>query len=270
MKWFERVARLLGWNSSDDNVQKEDLKYRHVLITIHGFGKKRSQEMKYIKEWGEAEGWHVVVFDLFGAEIESVPAFERWMENARAKIDEYISQGYIVNLLGFSMGGVIASQLAVEKKIRRLVLLAPAFDYLSLESASRLIAMSATSVLQDSEQKFIKDLRARILPPEYFPQFVDLVRKYRNAIDEVQCPVLLIHGSADETIPVRSSKLAYSHIKHAHKQLFVLEGGSHQLMLDPLVRWEVFVLIRLFLEEEIVKADNFAYNISEQQIDDEE
>lgn len=266
--WWQK---LWTWVSENDKtIPAETNKNDSImLITIHGFGRKRSSEMQYIKQWGEQLGWQVVTFDLFDHEIESAPAFDRWIEVAEQKVQQYISEGYDVNLLGFSMGGVIASHLASELAIRRLVLLAPAFDYIGLESARKLLTFSATSVLKDSEQKFIKDLKARVLPPEYFPQFIELVRKYRNSIKQISCPVLFIHGSDDEIVPIRSSRMAYRSIKHEMKKLFVLEGATHQLMLDPSVRWEVFMLIRLFLEEAIVKKENIAYN-NEEQIDEED
>lgn len=248
---------------------EEKKPYKHILVTIHGFGKKRSQEMIHIKEWGEQENWNVVVFDMFEHEVETVPDYEVWMSRAKAKVEELLEQGYTVDLLGFSMGGVIAGYLASILPIRRLVLLAPAFEYVSLEIATRLFTMSANSMLYDEEQEFIHDLKARVLPPEYFPQFMELVRKYRHHIADVTCPVLFIHGSADEIIAVKSSRYAYQKIKHSHKKLFVVEGGSHQMMLDNSCNVEVFALIRLFLDEEIVKVEKIDYNTSEQ-LDDQE
>lgn len=248
---------------------EEPRPYKHMLVTIHGFGKKRSQEMIHIKEWGEQENWNVVVFDMFEYEAESVPDYEVWMACAKVKVEELLAQGYTIDLLGFSMGGVIASYLASILPIRRLVLLAPAFEFLSLETASRLVALSASSVLYDEGQEFIQDLKARVLPPEYFPQFIELVRKYRSHIEQVTCPVLLIHGTEDEVISVKSSRYAYQKIKHPYKKLFIIEGGPHQMMLDPACNWEVFALIRLFLDEEIVKVGKSDYNSSEQLNDQE-
>ncbi|MFQ8581832.1 MAG: hypothetical protein ACLSA6_04460 [Holdemania massiliensis] len=42
-------------------------------------------------------------------------------------------------MLGFSMGGVIAAFLASFLAVDKLVLVAPAFEYMSLETVSRLI-----------------------------------------------------------------------------------------------------------------------------------
>ena len=73
---------------------EEKKPYKHILVTIHGFGKKRSQEMIHIKEWGEQENWNVVVFDMFEHEVETVPDYEVWMSRAKAKVEELIEQGY--------------------------------------------------------------------------------------------------------------------------------------------------------------------------------
>lgn len=243
------LERIKGFFSKKTDVVPT---YKHILITIHGFGRKRSHEMHYIKELGEKHNYLVVTFDMFEVD-EKNPNYEDWIAKAEKVVQNYISQGYVVDLLGFSMGGVIAGYLASKYPIHRLVLIAPAFDYLSLNSAGKLVAFSALSMFKDSEMKFVKDLQARILPPEYFPQFFELVKQYKKYISEVNCPVLFLHGEDDETVPLSSSKNAFASIKHLQKRLLIIPQGKHQLSLDETLYEDLFAIIDLFLAEVLVK-----------------
>jgi dipeptidyl aminopeptidase/acylaminoacyl peptidase len=55
----------------------------------------------------------------------------------------------------------------------------------------------------------------------------------RNA-DKVKCPVLLLHGDGDTTVPIRQSELMYDALKSAGKdaQFVRLEGDDHSLALE--------------------------------------
>lgn len=52
-------------------------------------------------------------------------------------VDELTAQNADVILIGFSMGGVIAAHLAAVKPVKKLILLAPAFNYINVGNAAR-------------------------------------------------------------------------------------------------------------------------------------
>ena len=49
----------------------------------------------------------------------------------------------------------------------------------------------------------------------------------------VECPVLIFHGTDDETISVSSSRKIYKKIPAAQKGLIMLEGVGHAILDDP-------------------------------------
>jgi fermentation-respiration switch protein FrsA (DUF1100 family) len=65
------------------------------------------------------------------------------------------------------------------------------------------------------------------------------------SITKVTCPVLLLHGTDDEVIPVRSSEGAYAKIPHDRKRLFILKGVQHRI-LDSSINADVLMLIHNF------------------------
>ena len=92
--------------------------------------------------------------------------------------------------------------------------------------------------LSDSEQ-LTKDLQIGL---EYMI-YTDL----RERIKKIKIPVLIIHGNADEIIPVAAAKWLHQHLPQSH--LHILEGMGHDVIthaLDGIMRQ-----VNLFLEQNI-------------------
>lgn len=60
-------------------------------------------------------------------------------------------------------------------------------------------------------------------------------------MDEIECPVYLIHGTVDPVIPHNASERLYPLIR-GEKELLTVTGGSHTLLLSS-------EAIRTFLEK---------------------
>jgi len=65
-------------------------------------------------------------------------------------------------------------------------------------------------------------------------RYVEWVIGYRyaeiapmNTACHVQCPVLLVHGTADETVPVTDARAIRDHCLGTKPELLLIEGGSH-------------------------------------------
>lgn len=77
------------------------------------------------------------------------------------------------------------------------------------------------------------------------------VNRFESArkIAQVKCPVLVAHGTRDETVPVEQGRKLYA-AAHEPKQLLIIEGGDHNLaggQGDPYLR-RVFSFIRESVE----------------------
>jgi carboxylesterase len=56
--------------------------------------------------------------------------------------------------------------------------------------------------------------------------------KGRAALREVDCPLLVMHGRNDHTIPLRSSEIIHAEAASADKELVILERSYHVITLD--------------------------------------
>ncbi len=218
-------------------------KNKHLtVVTIHGFGTKVSQEMTPLSNYLRKQGYHVVQFDIFDPANEFDTEPEKWIERCEDRLRAELKKKDPVVLLGFSMGGVIASYLASVFPVKALILVAPAFQYFDfskLQKASMSLLSSGntkgSSMTMDQNRAFMK-----------------VISRYKNSIAHVDCPVLILHGTEDEVIQPRSSHAAFSTIAHDNKRLVFIEGGRHRMLYDGRVEKLCFTLIRDMLNDELM------------------
>lgn len=113
-------------------------KPKAVIITIHGYGRRRSHEMDNLAAWAKDERVDVIQFDLYDLFDEEDCDPKQWLMRAESVVRTQCARKLPVYLVGFSMGGVIASWLASRYPIEKLALIAPAFTYLDPGQGRRL------------------------------------------------------------------------------------------------------------------------------------
>lgn len=237
--------------------KKEEIKEsKRVIITIHGYGRRRSHEFDNLTRWGN--DLEVVQFDLFDIQDESDNDWMIWTSRAKEKCEYYLRNGYTVDVIGFSMGGVIASYIAATCEINRLVLIAPAFNYLNLDKIYSAFAKQASKFFSNDEAKETSD--KVVLPASFDNTFMSLVKELKKYIAYVKCPVLLLHGDKDEVIPVRSSLWAFDQIPHQQKQLILLHNGPHRMLMDRHVGYSTFQTIKSFLQGDILPDQKISFS----------
>lgn len=227
--------------------------HRPVLYCIHGFGVRRTIEFAPLKAYFEAKGHEVITPDLFDQTVESDNDPQVWIQRAKDGLEPLLAQKREVWLVGFSMGGVIASRLAAEYPVKRLVLLAPAFEYVTLQTVKN-VAEGAVRSLLNKPKPVSSSFPP--LPDSFSSAFRSVVALNKDAIEKVTQPVLFLHGSMDEVIPVRSSENAYAKVPHDQKLLLVIQGVNHRVLDDEQHQQDVLRLIDDFFNEKLVKKEN--------------
>lgn len=228
--------------SKQSVVEVVEEKAKPVIITVHGFGRRRHNEFDNLGLWGKADDYEIIQFDLYDLFDESDHDWMKWVSRAKDVVDEYHRQKRDIYLVGFSMGGVVASYLAAVVPVKKLVLLAPAFSYINMDMITDTIAKSAMSLWSNEKKEEIQ------IPRSFYPAFTDLIKNLKKYIAKVQCPVLLLHGDEDEVISLKSSIYAYDKIPHDQKRLIVLHKGHHRILMDEEVNWEAYQLMSLFFK----------------------
>ena len=176
---------------------------RPILFTVHGFGRNVSNEFNPLAAYFKKKHYPVVQFNMYDLNDDNDVDYNQWIQRAEDKLRHTLKAGRPVIILGFSMGGVIASYLASIYPVRSLILVAPAFQYLDLPKVTK------------QGVKFVKELGNKEkdeAASKRTKAFTRIVSNYKESINAVDCPVLILHGLNDEVIPLDSSKNAYEKI----------------------------------------------------------
>lgn len=217
-------------------------KRKPLVVMVHGFGRNRSSEFDSLARFLESHGYRTLRFDIYDLDDPDDADSNEWIARCEARMQEAFRQSSEVILVGFSMGGVIASRLASVFQVKMLVLVAPAFRYLDFEKVARSITRSVTGKPKD-EKPSSAQTRA----------FREVVASCKDAVSRVRCPVLMIHGTDDEVIDPASSHEAFAKIPTEHKRLIYIEGARHRLLYDGQLEETADAIILDFLEGKLMK-----------------
>lgn len=210
-------------------------KRKPLIIAIHGFGKRRSDE--YLNFIAYFKDYDIVTPVLFDQTKPDDVYWYNWVSRAEEYIVKAKSENRDIVLVGYSMGGVIATYLASKFEIKYLFLIAPAFEYMTFTTVSSIFKKST-----------INDLRYVEIPTSFTPVFMDVVNNCKDAIYKITCPVTIFHCIDDATISYMTSVRYYKKISHDNKRLIIYGDGSHHLMDEEKLKDLCFETIRRELD----------------------
>lgn len=207
--------------------------YRKAVLLIHGFvGSTKDLEPLFF------DLNHLMKFDVYNFllpghdEVKYDVKYTDWLDCANEKIEQLISYGYKdIYVIGHSMGGVIATHLALKypKHVKKLVLLAPAFDYLSTDKSKvKKVISSGGKVLKDYDLKVII-ARTFKATPRMLKEFIKLVEDKKDIIYKVNTDLLIMHGNDDAIVPIESSKNIFKNLKIKNKTFYELDKVNHDI-----------------------------------------
>lgn len=224
-----------------------------VALLMHGFtGHKGEAHRMFVKLARRlaAQGIAALRFDFRGSgdsegEFEEVTVRSEIADAVEAV--RFLARHKRINsrqisLVGFSMGASIASYLVSRERRRwkSMVLIAPV-----AEGSAILDSLSTPEGITSLAQTGLTDFEGNLVGIPFVRQFADM--KPLREVTKVKCPVLIIHGSKDETVPLAHSELyekALRSPKRAVKRI-VITGADHtfnkhaweQRVLDETVAW---------------------------------
>ncbi|MCX7886823.1 MAG: alpha/beta fold hydrolase [Verrucomicrobiae bacterium] len=141
-----------------------------------------------------------------------------------------------IALVGLSLGGAIAAHVVGREKtpIRSLVLISPV-----AEGAGILDELATPEAVASLAQTGITDYFGNLVGVQFIRQFADM--KPLREVVKCQCPVLLIHGEKDETVPAGHSDLYEEALRNAGRTVkkVIVPDADHTFNRH---RWEERVL----------------------------
>lgn len=188
-----------------------------TVLVLHELGDSKVTYMRLAKKLVN-KGFDVVLVDLrahgrSSGKITTLGALEK--QDQKHVIDKLYKEKAIsepLYVFGFGLGGSVAIQYAaIDPRVRGVMAMAP---YRDIESICR----------KDFPLLGDEDVRKTLARAGEMGKFDPADASALKAIAKVKCPVLLVHGKFDMTVP------------HAHSEaLLAAAGGPKELDSQPLL-----------------------------------
>lgn len=170
--------------------------------------------------------------------------WEDWVRAAEEQAQKMTRDYGTFDMVGFSMGGLLAAYLSVRYPVRRLILLNTAVIYVS---PGRLF-----EVIRDEwkhQRKFTLH-KAKSTPLRATWQFTRLVRHLKPELSQVSIPTLIAQSEKDHVIHPQSARYIYRKVRGAREIHW--HPRSDHLICHSDDAAELFHQVSAFLDKEYV------------------
>lgn len=206
-------------------------------IYLHGFASSPSStKAMYLRDRFAELGINLKTPDLNQGDFSQL-SITRQIQQIAA---EFPVNSEPVTLIGSSLGGLTAAWLAEKhSQVQRLVLLAPAFEFLS----NWLQQLGADKLKQWQLEQYLPIYHygeGRSLPLSY--NFLLDAAKYEEHRLLRAVPTLILHGVGDEVIPIEASR----NFAKSHPQVKLVELNSDHALGDVMV--DIWQQVQVFCQ----------------------
>ena len=202
--------------------------FRKAIVIIHGFT-GNLYDNEYLMNYLEYDP----LFDVYAKTLPghnkdrfSDASVNDWKKSIDDTIKKLSRLGYrTIYVVGHSMGGILAAYAASKyKKVKKIVLVNAAFDYLNFEQNKNDIRDKDLSKYSHLWQKALRT------SPFMVNEFRKLVKESNNILKDVKCDTLIIRSKRDEIIPYKVGDLIYDNIGSKTKHLIDVDNASHVIL----------------------------------------
>ncbi|MEO2075804.1 MAG: alpha/beta fold hydrolase [Bacillus sp. (in: firmicutes)] len=159
--------------------------------------------------------------------------FQEWINHAEAELKQLIDTCDEVYVVGFSMGGMIASYLAASYPVDKLILLSAAAYYINPKQLATDIKQTFLDAIKGNlkENELFHRYKRKITetPLAATLQFRKLVTFIKPLLTEVKVPTLIAQGECDGIVPLKSAEYLYQTIGAKQKKLTYIKQSKHHI-----------------------------------------
>lgn len=226
---------------------------------IHGYTGGPYEIEPLVSHLQRETDWEIVVPVLtgHGRELDFTNvSYKVWLEETAEALKELIAVCDQVYVIGFSMGGMIASYLAATQPVDKLILLAPARKYVSFKYLAQalggMVGDGLKGTLQENNLFINYKNKFGEISVKANVEFMKLVHYTKPFLEKITAPVFIIQGQHDELVPKKIAYALEEEIGSAKKRIVLIEGAGHHLCLGP-DKEVINTMVLDYLEHDIVE-----------------
>ncbi|WP_328040714.1 alpha/beta hydrolase [Niallia taxi] len=205
-----------------------------ACLCIHGFTGAPNEVEPLAEYLLEHTDWECAMPVLPGhgelLQLKGV-SFNEWIHCAERALEELLERHEEVYVVGFSMGGMIASYLAARYPVKKLVLLSAAAFYINPKQLRADIINMCRDLyngkLFENELFNRYSYKIKTTPLSATIQFRKLVRHIKPLLESVTIPTFIAQGDSDGIVPLKSADYLYQTIKAKKKKIVYMKNSKH-------------------------------------------
>ncbi|OCS84493.1 alpha/beta hydrolase [Caryophanon tenue] len=225
------------------------------VLCLHGFSGAPYEVQPFADYITAHTGWLVAVPTLPGhGETLSMKGYtaKHWVKAAELAYLQLAKQVDDVIVVGFSMGGLLAMHLVKIFKVKKLVLLSAALQYVSpaqlLKDLRDMLILLRQRKLRNDELFLRYQQKIRHVPLRATLEFTKVVAAVKPFYQTIHVPTFIVQGAQDGIVPVATATLLYETISATEKELYISQNGKHHICYsDDCRQW--FSTVLTFLQK---------------------
>jgi carboxylesterase len=202
-----------------------------LVILIHGFG-GNPDEVAPLAEFLSQKGYQTISPQLRGHtglrnDLKGI-THRDWIQSVE---NELFKAGREVTdsvLIGFSMGGLIAVNLAVRHQVAAVITINAPIYYWDLQRIWQNLRNDFQIRKFENLKRYL--ISSAALPLEAMLNFRRLLNQTKPLIGEVTCPFYVLQGSDDDTVRPRSANYLYDHARSVIKRITFFDHSGHAML----------------------------------------
>ena len=220
-------------------------------LIIHGFG-GGTYEIKALADYLGDHGYVTACPKLkghtgIGRDMKNA-GYKDWVASAEEELIKLKEKTGNIAIVGFSMGGLIAVNLACKYDIRAIVTINTPIYYWNIYRV-------CLNLLEDFKNKeannFMRYIKAKQASPIIsMLNFLMLLNSTRSKLSNISCPFLITQTKDDDTTRLKSANYIYDNICSIDKKINIYEKGGHLVLNSP-YKEKIIKDIEVFLNRSI-------------------
>lgn len=206
---------------------------KKAVLFIHGLSAKKEDNIYFLDQMKKYRNIEIYSFTLPGHENDTVTKAtgKDWLEKSEEELKQVLKRHKKVTIVAHSMGTILAVNLASRyKEVEKLVLLSSAFIFGNFkQNKDDLVKIITHKVDEEVGTGFEGALKKFFtIPKSVMIEYKKLADNNKENIKKIKCPTLIMHGSIDNVIPLKSSEFVYNNLT-CHKDLVIIKNVRHQV-----------------------------------------